>query len=381
MATHQLPNASQASVRLYKRIALTFIGLTMVLLGVVLAATLSRATVTITPKPVSFSSEVKVSVATESKTSETVPGTVVSTTLSGEKKATAAGTGTTVRGKATGKVLLVNKRASSQSLIATTRLVTAEGVLFRLKKGVVIPANGELKDVEVIADKDGAESEIGPSTFTIPGLPADLQKIVYAFSEKPMTGGLETISTVAQEDIDKAVLELKDELIGKASAELASQIAGRGFTGSAIMINEDARSVSAKAGDKVGSFDVLLKLTVTGVYYNKEKLQNIGLSALKANVPTDMELGSNDVTSANVVVQNASAADKTATLGVVFNGTAILTPMSQVLDKSRIVGLDETMIKAYLKSFDSVSEVNVSFAPFWVKKAPTMKDHIKMIVK
>jgi len=353
----------------------------MVLLGVVLAATLGRAVVTITPKPVSFSSEVKVSVAPDAKTSETVPGTVVSTTVSGEKKATAAGTGTTVRGKATGKVLLVNKRASSQSLIATTRLITSDGVLFRLKKGVVIPANGELKDVEVVADKDGAESEIGPSTFTIPGLPADLQKLVYAFSEKPMTGGLETISTVAQEDIDKAVTELKDELTGKAGAELASLVAGRGFTGSAVMVNEDARSVSAKAGDSVGSFDVLLKLTVTGVYYNKEKLQNIGLNALKANVPTDMELGSNDVTSANVVVQNASATDKSATLGVVFNGTAILTPASQVLDKSRIIGLDETMIKAYLKSFDSVSDVSVSFSPFWVKKAPTMKDHIKMIVK
>lgn len=381
MANHQLPSASQASVRLYKRIAITFIGLTMILLGVVLAATLARATVTITPKPVASRVEIKPSVAVDSQTAETVPGTVVATTVSGEKVATVAGTGTVVKGKATGKVLLVNKRAAPQQLIATTRLLNPDNVLFRLKKGVVVPANGELKDVEVYADKEGAESEIGPSTFTIPGLPADLQKLVYAFSEKPMTGGVQTVSAVTQSDIDKAVAELKEELTAKASAELASQVAGRGYGGSATLVEENARSVSAKVGDTVSSFDVLLKITVIGVYYDKQKLQNLGLAALRANIPQDMELGSNDVTSASVTVQNASASSKTATLTAVFSGTAIITDASPVLDKSRLIGLDENMIRGYLKSFESVSDASVSFSPFWVKKAPTMKDHITIIVK
>ncbi len=325
--------------------------------------------------------EVKVAVASDAKTAETVPGVVIATDVSDQKTVQSTGTGKTVVGKATGLVLLVNKRATAQPLIATTRLLTKDGVLFRLKKSVNIPANGELKDVEVYADKDGAASEIGPSTFTIPGLAADLQKLVYAFSEKPMTGGSSTVSVLAQADIDKALADLKDELTAKASAELSSQVAGRGFTGSAMFVTEDAKSVTAKAGDSVSSFDVLMKLTVTGVFYNKEKLQNLGLAALKANVPNDMELGSNDVGSAEVTVQNASATTGTATLDAVFNGTAVITDQSSVLDKSRIVGLDGNTIDAYLKSFDSVSDVNVSFSPFWVKKAPAMKDHITIIVK
>ena len=380
MATHQTPNASQASVRIYKNIAFTFIGLTFVLLGVVLAATLSRATVTIASKPVAVRAEVKVAVAANANTAETVPGMVVSETVSGQSTVHPAGTGAVVKGKATGMVLLVNKRAVPQALVATTRLLTTNGILFRLKKGVTVPANGELKDVEVAADQVGAAGEIGPSTFTIPGLPADLQKLVYAFSEKPMAGGVSNVSAVAQSDIDKAVSDLKDQLAAKANADLAAQTAGRGYTGSATFIDENARSVSAKPGDTVGSFDVLLKLTVTGVYYDKEKLQNLGSAALRANVPSDMELVSNNIETAEVTVQNASAATGTATLDAVFNGQANITYASPVLDKSRIVGLDANTIKAYFKSQDSISDATVKFSPFWVNQAPAA-NHITIDIK
>lgn len=380
MANYQTPNTASASVRLYKRIAFTFIGLTLVLLGVVIAATLSRAVVTVSVKPVAVRAEVKVAVAADAKTSETVPGLIVGTTVSGQSTAYPAGSGTVVKGKATGLVLLVNKRATPQSLVATTRLLTKDGILFRLKKSVTVPANGELKNVEVIADKDGSASEIGPSTFTIPGLPADLQKLVYAFSEKPMSGGVNSTGVVSQADIDKAVSSLKEELTGKAVADLSAQAAGRGFTGSATLVNEDARSVSVKAGDTVGSFDVLLKLTVTGVYYNKEKLQNLGLVALRANVPADMDLGSNDVSTAAVTVQNASASTATGTLNAVFTGQAVITSESPVLDKSRLVGLDAATIKAYFKSQDSISDATVALSPFWVSRAPSA-EHITIDIK
>jgi hypothetical protein len=381
MPVHQTPSAASASVRLYKRIAFTFIGLTLVLLGVVLAATFSRAVVTITAKPVAIRAEVKVAVAASTTTAETVPGMVIATAVSGENTGSAAaGTGAVIKGKATGTVLLVNKRAAPQTLVATTRLLSPDNVLFRLKKSVIIPANGELKDVAVSADASGAAGEIGPTTFTIPGLPANLQKLVYAFSEKPMTGGMSNASAVSQSDIDKTVSDLKDQLVAKATADLAAQAAGRGFTGSAIFVNEDARSVSAKVGDTVGSFDVLLKLTVTGVYYNKEKLQNLGSAALLANVPADMELGANDVDTAEVTVQNADAAKGTATLDAVMTGQAVITPSSHVLDKSRIVGLDAGTIRAYFKSFDSVSDAQVVFSPFWVKHAPPA-NHITINIK
>jgi len=381
MATHNFPNAANASIRLYKRIALTFIGLTLVLLGVVLAATLSRATVTVTPKSVAVSAQVKVAVALDTQTAETVRGAVVATTVSGEKTAQPAGEGKVITGKATGTVTLVNKRSTPQSLVATTRLVTKDGVLFRLVKGVIVPANGVLKDIAVLADQPGAASMIGASSFTIPGLSGDLQKMVYAVSEKPMTGGSVTQRVVSQSDIDAALSALQDDLVKQANAVLAAQAGSRNYGGSATFVHEDARSVAVKPGDAVDSFVVLLKLTVTGVFYDKAKLDNLGLASLKANIPTDMELVSNDVSGGQVTVQNADPKTGTATLDASYSGQATITSASSVLDRSRVAGLDAPTIQAYLKSFDSVAEVGVKFSPFWVTHAPTDKNHIQIVVK
>jgi hypothetical protein len=146
-------------------------------------------------------------------------------------------------------------------------------------------------------------------------------------------------------------------------------------------VHEDARSVAVKPGDAVDSFTVLLKLTVTGVFYDKTKLDNLGLASLKANMPADMELVSNDVSGGQVTVQNADPKAGTATLDASYSGQATITSSSSVLDRSRIAGLDASTIQAYLKSFDSVAEASVKLSPFWTTHAPTDKDHIQIIVK
>lgn len=383
MAIHPTPNvnASRASVRLYKQIALTFLGLTLVLLGVVLAATLSRAEITVTTKPMPVKSELKVVVASANQTADSVSGYIVTTEVSGEKTVKPTGEGKATTGKATGTVTLVNKRPTAQPLVATTRLITKDGVLFRLKKSVSIPAGGELKNVEVYADKDGQASQIGPSSFTIPGLPAELQKLVYASSELPMSGGGGTVRVVVQSDIDQALSDLKDELTQKATAVWAVDSKAVSFKGKEISVQEVARTSSAKAGDSLDSFSVLLKLNVTGVFYDQAKLDNLGLAALKEALPAETQFDSASFADPSVTVQNFSASSGTATLDVVFGGRATITSTSPVLEKSRLVGLDAETVKSYLKSFDSIADASVKLSPFWVKKTPTMKDHIILNVK
>jgi hypothetical protein len=367
-------HVASASIRLYKRIALTFIGLTLVLLGVVLAATLARATVTVTPRPVSVKAEVKISVAKDTKTAETVRGAVASTEISGEASASPAGEGEVVQGQAKGTVMIVNKRATAQTLVATTRLLTKDGVLFRLKDKVMIPPMSEVKDVEVYADQPGQAGEIGPSNFTVPGLSGDLQKLVYAVSEKPMTGGTQTVRVVSQSDIDKVAADLAASLAEKAKATLADKASG--FNGSSMLVSESARSVSVKAGDRAESFTVLLKLSVSGVFYDADKLKNLGAAALASNTPSDMELRSSNADDVAVSVQNADPTAGTATLAATFAGEAVITEKSAVLDKSRLVGLDAETIMAYLKSFESVQDAQVKLSPFWVRRAPANQDRI-----
>ncbi|HSD12858.1 MAG TPA: pilus assembly protein PilM, partial [Patescibacteria group bacterium] len=100
---------------------------------------------------------------------------VVETDVKASDTFTATGTSTTAAGKASGKATIINTTSHSYTFVATTRLLSKEGVLFRMKAASPIPANGSVT-VAVAADQPGPAGDIGPTTFTIPGLPPDLQK-------------------------------------------------------------------------------------------------------------------------------------------------------------------------------------------------------------
>ncbi len=373
-------HASKTGVRLYRRIAASFVIATVLLLGFVLSTTISRAKIIITAKPVPVNVDLKVAVAGETKTSETVRGHVILTIVEGTSTGKPEGAGTVVHERATGTVMLINKRSTSQQLVATTRLLTPEGILFRIKENVEIPANGELGDVPVYADVPGPTGEIGSSNFTIPGLNPSLQKLVYAFSEKPMTGGLVTVKLITESDITKAVETLTSNLTDGTTRSLRKTMEEKGFTGIESSATETSRIVSAKAGDRAAEFTVQLKLTVNAVLYDREKLNNLGSEALRANLGPDMTLTS-DTVSFTVTVEGANVKAQTATLAAAFTGTAKLNDRSSLLHKDRLVGLDQETVRTYLRSFEAVSNAEAKFSPFWVRRVPRAHDRILIIIE
>lgn len=84
--------------------------------------------------------------------------------------------------QAQGPVRIVNGSSSSILLVKTTRLLTADGKLFRLASDVSVPANGQIA-VGAYADQLGAAFAIGPTRFSIPGLSAIQQTQIYAVSD------------------------------------------------------------------------------------------------------------------------------------------------------------------------------------------------------
>ena len=148
--------APNQPVRFYKFIALTFLIITVVLFCVIIFMSSKEATITVTTKsdPIDVSKYVVVGPGGEWDG-------VVTTTLINETKAFSP-TGTKEEpGIAKGRVTLVNETGYDQPLVATTRLLTPDGILFRLKDRVLVPAGGEIK-AEVYADAEGASGNIGP---------------------------------------------------------------------------------------------------------------------------------------------------------------------------------------------------------------------------
>ena len=94
-----------------------------------------------------------------------------------------------------------------QLIIASTRFESPDGKMFRTQEKIMVPGaqSNDVRtipgtiDVEVMTDYHGAEYNIGPSNFAIPGFEGtDKYKLFYGLSNAAMTGG----SNIAVEDTD-----------------------------------------------------------------------------------------------------------------------------------------------------------------------------------
>jgi hypothetical protein len=122
-----------------------------------------------------------------------------------------AATGIENRGlPASGVVTLVNTSGAPRELIASTRVQTEEGLVFRLQEDVIVPAGTQEQagrlDVRVVADPldaggkaIGARGNIEPSRFFLPGLKEDSRASLYAESSAAMTGGTSDVITRVSE--------------------------------------------------------------------------------------------------------------------------------------------------------------------------------------
>lgn len=138
-----------------------------------------------------------------------------------EKTATAsvASEGTeTVNQPAQGTITILNKQATPQQLIKNTRFETPDGLIFRIHESVTVPAArgdvpGELA-ITAYADASGDTYNVGPTTFTLPGLAGGaLFTQVTARSDAPMSGGFSgTRASVGQTTRDAQMAELRAAL-------------------------------------------------------------------------------------------------------------------------------------------------------------------------
>ncbi|MCX6784838.1 MAG: hypothetical protein NTV81_02790, partial [Candidatus Komeilibacteria bacterium] len=78
-----------------------------------------------------------------------------------------------------GVIEIINNSSKNQSLIATTRFITTDNLLFRLDKPVTVLAHQKIK-ATVTADQNSDNFLLAPaSKLTIPGLWSGLQDKIY----------------------------------------------------------------------------------------------------------------------------------------------------------------------------------------------------------
>lgn len=369
------------SLKIYQRIAVAFVFATFFLLVAVLYLSISRATISLTPTPKIVNVEAEVRVVANPDEDGELSGVVLDQQFSATKMFTLPSEGATaVEARAGGMVTLINETGNDQPLVATTRLLSEEGVLFRIDTGTTVPARGQI-DVIAHADQPGLSGEIGPTQFTIPGLPAALQDEIYAVSVDSMVGGVAYKRSLTEKDVADAVANLSETLLEQAKTSFASQVDVSIFDGQTWFTEVTTQSSDQLVGTETSSFTASVTLKVTGVYYDLDAIKVFAESELNSRVPDGYMLAKTDPDTIQTTVEKVDAASGTSTLSVYYEGIAIISEDSQVLDKQRFVGRSPNEVITLLKASDAVEDASVSFTPFWLQRVPNLADHIKINVE
>lgn len=179
---------------------------------------LPKAKIAVIPKSVSKNMEIdfqgKVGVASDRE----VPVRIIAFEQDVSVTVETSGSASSDGQKASGTVIISNASGTgSQQLVATTRLESGDGKIFRLTKGVVVPGMTErdgkkepgIVEAAVVADGVGSAYDIGPSEFTIPGFKGTAKYAsITAKSTSSMKGGAAAgasgTPTVSDADVSRA---------------------------------------------------------------------------------------------------------------------------------------------------------------------------------
>lgn len=362
-------------VRFYKIIAITFLCLTLLLFGAVIFMSSQKAVITIETKatPIEINNDLVVG---DQVLNQPIGAVVTTTSFFVRQPVQISGT-TEVPGVATGKVTLLNDTGAAQPLVATTRLLTEDGILFRLKNAVNIPAQGSV-EAEVYADKEGPTGDIGPSKFTIPGLPETKQKVVYAMSDTAMSGGVKKSGVLSQADIDQAEKQLTETFDAEVKKHLESTYAGKEIIYS--LINVD-KKVNGKVGESVSNAVLEGKVKIAIVIFDKAEVKDWAEKTIQEKAVGDTSIVRSRNEEPKVTFKSYNPNLNNATLHVFSSGVASINPASKELEKNIFFGKTRDEVKRYLRSLEHVENVNITLQPFWIQTVPHIQDNIQVIVK
>ena len=365
------------AARPMKRIIISFLIAVVAIASLVLYYTLARATITLVVAPDSMVMETTLEL--KQYGDDGVAGTIMETELIQSKNFYASPSGE-LEEKASGTVTFVSSYSAPQTLIATTRLVSPQGVLFRLTKTITVPANGRLENVPVVADQAGEASAIPPSRFTIPGLRAALQEMIYAESIEPMRRLAKPGSTeILPLDLDQARKSLTDILVPQALAKLREQLPEDQRNLNVVYKSETTKAESdVPAGSKNNQFNYTVTVKVTAVFYNPDQLREQAMVKLQSDLSSGRKILNLEPESLAVSIDSVAGDLTSSLLKVKFLAQVIITDPNLVFAKSDLLGRTPAEVQNYFQGIPGVKEVKIELTPFWVKSVPTVDNHINL---
>ena len=352
-----------------------------VLIGLIGVFSMGKAVIVVTPRVSNIATDFSSQIVTDGSSKGALSGILFETIVSMSGKGESTGTEVPKDTNVIGVVTLINNYSKEQSLVATTRLLSPDKVLLRLKDKVSIPAGGKIT-AQVYADDPDAFKDIPATMFTIPGLWQGLQDKIYAESKDVIKNKPSEIKIVKAADIVKAKENIAKDVDAKAIQEFLNNLPNsQNFLIASVNRESVDESVSAKVGEAISSFDVIVKQKVSLMAVEKDQIIALANAKVKTIISEDRNVLDIDSASLSYTTNKYDAKNKTAEIKVHAEAKTVIKETNSILDKSKLVGLTPKGAQLYLLNFDEIESVDVQLSPFWVKKTPNNLNKIFVQVK
>lgn len=370
-------NTSTPANKIYGRIVIFFLILTVAAIFLVLHFALAKATITIDGYQQDREANVLVELKPEGSevSAESIFGKILTTEV--EPAVSVAVNATTQAGsKAAGQVTIINNYSKDQALVKTTRLLTADNKLFRISESVLVPAGGQV-NVWAQADQAGDEFLIAPSKFTIPGLWEGLQDKIYAQSNETMKLQSSPSYAVGEADLKNAADKAKAEALAKSLQYFNSQTSNNlQLEEKNIFLQAGAITKSSGLGEAKEQVEFQQKFSAYGLVFNFDDLLKAAENKFANSLPGNEKLISLNKDNLTYTIAELNTDKGTAVINVHSTATVSGKQGNTDIDKTKLVGLTASQAAEYLKNELKIDSATIKLWPFWVTRIPKLQDHI-----
>ncbi|MBI4363684.1 MAG: baseplate J/gp47 family protein [Candidatus Doudnabacteria bacterium] len=341
-----------------------------------LAVILPQAQITVYARSEPINRDFEIQVDSAAKQADqstfTIPAELISREVSDTKTFTT--TGTQISGtKATGAVTIYNNTSTTLRLRAVTTTLSANGKNFRFTADVSgIKPNGTTGPVAIEASEPGDSYNLAANTRLEIINSALGNRDVYAMNEAALAGGTSNgVKIFSQEDFDRAVVSMTEQLLAKVQEDLSATILPSGSNVEVL-----AKTASKEVGVEAESFDFTMIGRIRALVYKKDNLTSVMTENINSILSSDKYL----LNSKDEIRAQFKSVDLAAGKGVlnVHFETTVAYKIDTTGLSRLLAGKTGPQIRDILLTKPEIDRVDVKFSPFWVNKAPRFNGKIRI---
>jgi hypothetical protein len=383
------PKIKKKVISLKYLLAFIVIFASVLVIGVALSLSYSKAVVTITPKVVNFD----VNGTITSKKGATYPDLgyeVISVTASSSQKI-AAIKGPLIQSKAKGTVVFYNNHSETpQTLVAGTRISTTDGLVYRTTATISVPGKvttpGSVT-ATVVADKTGASYNLKVSDlkgdFKLPGYKgSEKYNGFYARIKTDIVGGFSgNKMTIDHTEKAKIVQTMKDDIKANLISKLEQNVPDKSVLyDNAYNIEYDIFEPSMTGASEA---EITVRGIACGAIFKTDELIKYIAGSEIRKFPSDTYRieGEKELLFKVSNVKDFSA-KKGTPLIFSIKGPIVITGNFIESDlKNELKGIKLLDSNAVFAKYKSISNAHALITPFWLRSFPNSIDRINIEYK